>query len=66
MNTRLTDILKKFEAEDSLIKDFQLFCAKKYDTIMDRQTTKRWILKNNEPTSAYKALIFEWDEQYGK
>lgn len=66
MNTRLTAILKKFEAEDGLLKDFQLFCAKEYDTIMDRQTTKRWIFKNNEPTSAYKALILKWDEQYEK
>tara|TARA_R110002020_G_C16177449_1_gene764522 strand:+ start:629 stop:826 length:198 start_codon:yes stop_codon:yes gene_type:complete len=63
MNRKVTEVLKRFE-DENLIKDFQLFCAKEYETIPSREATMNWILKKQQPSSAYKNFLLKWDEQY--
>lgn len=56
-----SEIIKKFN-DASQIKNFQLFCAKQYDTIPNVMTIQRWIEKKASPNAAFACFLRRWSE----
>ena len=58
---KVNEIVELFK-DDSEIKSFQVFCAKKFDAILNKATMQRWAAKKANPNAASCCFLMKWME----
>ena len=58
---KVNEIVELFK-DESEIKSFQVFCAKRFDAILNTKTMQSWAAKKANPNAASRCFLMKWME----
>ena len=58
---KVSEIVELFKDEHQ-IKSFQVFCAKRFDAILNTATMQRWAARKANPNAASRGFLMKWME----